>query len=71
MKLLDYLILPAAAALVIIGAHVTMTQGIAASYSILMFAVALLFWFMYRKRIRAEREEASNSAESKKRKNRS
>ncbi|MCC5938418.1 MAG: hypothetical protein JJU34_14160 [Lunatimonas sp.] len=70
MKLLDYLILPAAAALVIIGAHITMTQGVTASYSILMFAVALLFWYMYRKRVRAEREESSSSPEPKKKKNR-
>ncbi|WP_209329831.1 hypothetical protein [Lunatimonas salinarum] len=70
MKLLDYLILPAAAALVIIGAHITMTQGITASYPILMFAVALLFWYMYRKRVRADREESTNASESKRKKNR-
>lgn len=56
MKLIDYLILPLAAALVIIGAHLTMQHGIVASYPVLMFATALLFWFLYRKRKRGEEQ---------------
>ncbi|EON79298.1 hypothetical protein ADIS_0223 [Lunatimonas lonarensis] len=70
MKLLDYLILPAAAALVIIGAHLTMTQGIGAAYPVLMFAVALLFWFMYRKRLRAEDVDKPETTNTKKKKSR-
>jgi hypothetical protein len=49
MKGIDVILLPLAAALVIIGAHVTWTQGVVVSYPIFMLAVALLLWFKYRK----------------------
>jgi hypothetical protein len=49
MKLLDALILSLSLALMIVGIHQTVTQGVNASYAIFMFAVALLFWFQYRK----------------------
>ena len=42
-------LLPLAAALVIVGAHVTWTQGVVVSYPIFMLAVALLLWYKYRK----------------------
>lgn len=48
------MLLPLAAALVIIGAHVTWTQGIVVSYPIFMLAVALLLWFKYRKTQRTD-----------------
>lgn len=68
MKLLDYLILPAAAALVVIGGYLTMTQGVGAAYPVLMFAVALLFWFIYRKRLRSEKEDKQEPSSIKKKK---
>lgn len=49
MKLLDALILSLSLALMIVGIHQTVTQGVEASYAIFMFAVALLFWFQYRR----------------------
>ncbi|WP_339875556.1 hypothetical protein [uncultured Algoriphagus sp.] len=49
MKLLDALLLSLSLALMIVGIHQTVTQGVGASYAIFMFAVALLFWFQYRK----------------------
>lgn len=55
MKGIDVILLPLAAALVIIGAHVTWTQGVVISYPIFMLAVALLLWFKYRKTQREER----------------
>lgn len=54
MKGIDVMLLPLAAAMVIIGAHVTWTQGIMASYPIFMTAVALLLWFKYRKTRRTD-----------------
>jgi len=55
MKGIDIVLLPLAAALVIIGAHLTWTQGVVASYPIFMLAVALLLWFKYRKTQREEK----------------
>lgn len=49
MKLVDALLLSLSLALIIVGIHQTVTQGVEASYAIFMFAVALLFWFQYRK----------------------
>lgn len=67
MNVLDTILLPFAAALVIIGAHVTMQHGVGASYPIFMFAVATLFWFIYRKKRREEHEPTENDLAKKKR----
>lgn len=56
-----------AAALVVIGAHLTMKAGIMASYPLFMFAVVLLFWHMYRKRDVEESEKAQEKPGKKKR----
>lgn len=69
MKVLDIILLPFAAALVIIGAHVTMQQGAGASYPIFMFAVATLFWFLFRKKRREEYEPEDIKSPQKKGKN--
>lgn len=55
MKGIDVVLLPLAAALVIIGAHVTWTQGVVVSYPVFMLAVALLLWFRYRKTQQADK----------------
>lgn len=59
MKLLDFILLSLTAAMVIIGTHLTITVGITVSYPVFMFAVAMLFWFQYRKNhvINAEDEK--------------
>jgi Flp pilus assembly protein TadB len=49
MKLTDILILSLSLALVIVGIHQTLVNGIGASYAIFMFAVGLLFWFQLRR----------------------
>jgi len=49
MKLPDALLLSLSLALIIIGVHLSLTSGIGGSYPIFMFAVALLFWFQYRR----------------------
>lgn len=49
MKLADALLLSLSLALIIVGIHQTVTRGVGESYAIFMFAVALLFWFQYRK----------------------
>jgi len=54
MKLVDALLLSLSLALMIVGIHQTVTQGVEASYAIFMFAVALLFWFQYRKMQKTE-----------------
>src|SRR5690554_862936 len=54
MRRIDVVLLPLAAALVIVGAHMTITQGIVASYPIFMMAVTLLFWYKFRKAKQAE-----------------
>lgn len=56
MKLTSTILLSLAAAMVVIGAHLTMKAGIVASYPFFMFAVLLLFWHMYR-RNRNEQED--------------
>ncbi|WP_114748616.1 hypothetical protein [Pleomorphovibrio marinus] len=69
MKLLDFVLLPLAAALVIIGAHVTLQHGVGASYPIFMFSVVLLIWFLYRKRKMEEKESQDENLKGKPRKN--
>jgi hypothetical protein len=62
MKLPDFLILSLSAALVIIGTHLTFTSGLISSYPVFMFAVALLFWYRYRKNeatLKSEAEKAN------------
>lgn len=68
MKVIDVILLPFAAAMVIIGAHMTWTQGVLASYPVFMLAVASLFWFKYRKTSRKEVEEGRSKAETIKKK---
>ncbi|HSI78506.1 MAG TPA: hypothetical protein VK957_21585 [Lunatimonas sp.] len=68
MKILDIVMLPFAAALVIIGAHVTVQHGVGASYPIFMFAVATLFWFLLRKKRREENEPVESELPKKKEK---
>lgn len=57
MKVASSILLSLAAALVVIGAHLTMKVGIVASYPLFMFAVVLLFWHMYRKKSSEETDE--------------
>jgi Flp pilus assembly protein TadB len=54
MKLTEVLILSLSLALIVVGIHQTLTQGIGASYAIFMFAVGLLFWFQLRRNRRPE-----------------
>ncbi|GGZ18875.1 hypothetical protein GCM10007049_08960 [Echinicola pacifica] len=69
MKLKGYLLLSLSAALVVIGTHTTMTQGITFSYPIFMFAVALLFYYKYLKTKWAEQGNSTEpSGDKKKRK---
>ena len=49
MKLPDALLLSLSLALIIVGIHLSLTAGIGSSYPIFMLAVALLFWFQYRR----------------------
>ncbi|WP_143959399.1 hypothetical protein [Litoribacter populi] len=49
MKVQDIVLLALSAALIIIGIHLSITQGIGLSYPVFMFAVALLFWFKLRR----------------------
>ena len=49
MKLLDTIIFSVALALIVVGIHQTMVNGIGFSYSLFMFAVGLLFWFQLRR----------------------
>lgn len=55
MKLIDALLLSLSLALMIVGIHQSVTQGVEASYAIFMFAIALLFWFQYRKMKKPEK----------------
>ena len=70
MKIGSTIILSLAAALVVIGAHLTMKAGIVASYPLFMFAVVLLFWHMYRKNNQKETsmEEKKSGKNKRKRK---
>lgn len=49
MKLIDVLILSLSLALIIVGIHQTLVNGIGSAYAIFMVAVALLFWFQFRR----------------------
>lgn len=72
MKISSAILLSLAAALVVIGAHLTIKAGIVASYPLFMFAVVLLFWHMYRKKKLEEtemNEKKSNKRKSKRKKN--
>jgi hypothetical protein len=68
MKLGDIILLSLSAALVIIGTHLTMRGGITLSYPVFMFAVALLFWYQYRKSQAVNQEKPSPPANKKGRK---
>ncbi|MEX2591636.1 MAG: hypothetical protein WD426_02595 [Anditalea sp.] len=68
MGLKDVILLSLSAALVIVGAHITMTQGIMFSYPVFMFAVALLFWFKFRKTKHVEEETKKDTLKKKKKK---
>ncbi|UCS94476.1 hypothetical protein KZP23_05480 [Echinicola marina] len=70
MKLKGIILLSLSAALVIIGTHVTMTQGITFSYPIFMFAVAMLFWYKYMKTKMAENEGQEAHHQQKRKKKR-
>jgi 4-hydroxybenzoate polyprenyltransferase len=60
LKLADALILSLSLALIIIGVHQSLTVGIESSYAIFMFAVALLFWFQYRRIKKPQNPPAEN-----------
>ena len=68
MRLKDVILLSLSAALVIVGTHITMTQGIMFSYPIFMLAVTLLFWFKFRKAIHLEEEGTQEKKTFKKQK---
>lgn len=68
MKVADTILLSLSAALVIIGTHLTMKAGIIASYPVFMFAVALLFWYMYRKKKNEEEQHSTEDTPKKKKK---
>lgn len=68
MKLKDVILLSLAAAMVIVGIHVTITQGILMSYPILMIAMIFLFWFRFRKAKEAESKGSEQTAMKNKKK---
>jgi TRAP-type mannitol/chloroaromatic compound transport system permease large subunit len=70
MGIKDVILLSLSAALVIVGAHITITQGILISYPVFMGAIALLFWFKFRKANQEEKEVPDFNKEKKKRKKR-
>lgn len=70
MKLKGIILLSLSAALVIIGTHITMTQGITFSYPIFMFAVAMLFWYKYMKTKMADQEQSNLDQHQNKKKKR-
>jgi len=70
MKLGDVLLFSLSIALIIIGIHLSLTQGIESSYAIFMFAIALLFWFQYRRVNSVEKEKKQNHQKKKKAKKR-
>lgn len=49
MKLIDYLIFPAALAFFVMGIYEAMVLGIGHAYGFFMLSLGLLFWFGYRK----------------------
>jgi Flp pilus assembly protein TadB len=70
MKLPDFLLLSLSAALIIIGTHLTITSGLISSYPVFMFAVALLFWYRYRKNEATLKSEEEKQVQVKKVKSR-
>lgn len=70
MKLPDFLLLSLSAALIIIGTHLTITSGLVNSYPVFMFAVALLFWYRYRKNDKNFKSEETKLEQIKKVKSR-
>lgn len=70
MKGIDIVLLPLAAALVIVGAHVTWTQGVVVSYPIFMLAVALLLWYKYRKTQKDDQTDPQDQVIKKKKRRR-
>lgn len=70
MGIKDVILLSLSAALVIVGAHITFTQGIMFSYPVFMGAVALLFWFKFRKANQEQNEVTGFHKEKKKKKKR-
>jgi uncharacterized membrane protein len=66
MKVASSILLSLAAALVVIGAHLTMKVGIVASYPLFMFAVVLLFWHMYRKKSSEDEDSQKPKRKNKK-----
>lgn len=68
MKLTDIILLSLSAALVVIGTHLTITAGITLSYPVFMLAVAILFWYRYRKNeaLLEDKEEQTNRKSKKK-----
>jgi uncharacterized membrane protein len=65
MKLADILLLSLSAAMVIVGTHLTITVGLTASYPVFMFAVALLFWYRYRKNDQLVEEKKQSEPKNK------
>lgn len=65
MKLADIILLSLSAAMVIIGTHLTITVGLTASYPVFMFAVALLFWYRYRKNDQLVEEKKQSEPKNK------
>ena len=53
MKLSDALLISLSVAFIIIGAYEVMTVGLGMAYPSLMLALALFFWFVYRKKNRS------------------
>lgn len=66
MKLGDVLLFSLSIALIIIGIHLSLTQGIGSSYAVFMFAIALLFWFQYRRINSVEKKKTQNPKNKKK-----
>ncbi|MBS9523537.1 hypothetical protein KIH41_12245 [Litoribacter ruber] len=56
MGIKEVLLLALSAAMIIIGVHLSITQGVGVSYPMFMFAVALLFWF----KLRRNKQEENN-----------
>ncbi|WP_373520549.1 hypothetical protein [Aquiflexum sp.] len=72
MKLADIILLSLSAAMVIIGTHLTITVGLTTSYPVFMFAVALLFWYRYRKNdqlVKEKNQSEKKTFENRKRRN--
>jgi Flp pilus assembly protein TadB len=70
MKLTDILILSLSLALIIVGIHQTLVNGVGTSYAIVMFAVGLLFWFQLRRNKNQDtsKEVGNRSTKTKKKK---